>query len=67
MGSFIEKDAQGRLVLKPDALTRARQEAQARLRALDPQEVRSGARGQSLADLRVILADMLDLLRGDDA
>ncbi len=67
MGSAVEKDARGRFVLKPDERTRARQAARARLKQIDPAEVRNGTRGQTLPELRAIVADLLDVLRDDHA
>lgn len=67
MGGAVEKDARGRFVLKPDERTQARQAARARLKQIDPAQVRNGARGQTLPELREIVADLLDVVRDDDA
>lgn len=67
MGSRVEKDTSGRFVLKADERERARQAARERLRQIDPAQVRNGAHGQTLPELREIVADLLDVLRDDHA
>ncbi len=63
--TIIEKVGERRLVLRPTAQALARQAARARLSELDPAALRDGHSGQSLADLRAILADLLEIAQRD--
>jgi hypothetical protein len=63
--TIIEKAGERRLVLKPTAQALARQAARARLGQIDPAALRDGHGGQTLADLRAILADLLEIVRRD--
>ncbi len=67
MGSRMEKESGGRFVLRPDERERARRAARERLRQIDGAQVRNGTRGQTLPELREIVADLLDALRDDHA
>ncbi len=59
----IEKVNERRFMLKPSAEMLAQQAVRERLAATDPAALRSGQAGQTLADLRGILADLLELVR----
>ncbi len=58
-GTQIEKK-DGKLVMRADAAGQAAQ----RLDAIKPDDLRGGTRGLSVADLRAIVADLLDALKG---
>lgn len=58
----IEKVGERRFVLKPSAEMLVRQAARERIATIDPAALRSGQAGQTLADLRGILADLLELV-----
>lgn len=56
----IEKTGERRYTLRLTARAEASRAAAARLAALDPARLRAGTEGATLADLRAILADVLD-------
>lgn len=62
----IEKTGERRYALRPTERAQARRAAAARLAALDPAAVRDGTRGATLAELRAILADVIDALAQGD-